>query len=93
MRLSIKGAVKDFKRAQMIRHERGVTKLQSRRFLWVDNKSIELVRAFFHLFDEVKGDLMRVVCALEHGEIHKVVRGMQSRQIVFVSIIRLTRNR
>ena len=32
----------------------------SKRFLWVDNKSIELVWAVFHLFDAVKGDLMRV---------------------------------
>jgi hypothetical protein len=31
----------------------------SRRFLWVDIKSIELDRAVLHLFDAFKGDLMR----------------------------------
>ena len=74
----------------MIRHERR-TELHKQTISRVDNKSIELVRAFFHLFDEVKGDLMRCLCT-RTLQIHKVVRGMQSRQIVFVSIIRLTRN-
>ena len=35
----------------------------SRQFLWVGIKSSELVRAVFHLFDAVKGDLMRLAAA------------------------------